>query len=228
MKPKKILLIVFFCVCTVSLMTAGVSCTSETEVSGDIRDGYRILDIRPETGIQRFTVYRGDYIKFNLPDNITQPVVTFPALQESHPLTHDLASTPYFKMKDPGILSFDIGDFKGQINVIEYQEERYKELSALEANDFIKTQHPVIIDVRTRGEYGNGHIKDSTLIPVQELQNRIGELIKYKDDAVLIYCATGNRSTVASKILIDAGFKKVFNLKKGIADWAKNKYPVVR
>jgi rhodanese-related sulfurtransferase len=45
---------------------------------------------------------------------------------------------------------------------------------------------------------------------------------------VLIYCATGNRSTVAAKILIDNGFKRIFNLRRGISGWEQEKLPVVQ
>jgi rhodanese-related sulfurtransferase len=62
------------------------------------------------------------------------------------------------------------------------------------------------------------------LIPVQELQTRLKELSAYKHTDILIYCATGNRSTVASKILIDHGFKRIINMRYGIAQWRHNKY----
>jgi rhodanese-related sulfurtransferase len=56
----------------------------------------------------------------------------------------------------------------------------------------------------------------------------LGELAVYRDRDVVIYCATGNRSTVAAKILLDAGFERVYNIRYGIVDWWKNHLPVVR
>lgn len=50
---------------------------------------------------------------------------------------------------------------------------------------------------------------------MQVLDRNLSVLSEYKDTPVLLYCATGNRSTVAAKILIDNGFKRIFNLKKG-------------
>jgi rhodanese-related sulfurtransferase len=50
----------------------------------------------------------------------------------------------------------------------------------------------------------------------------------YRNQDVLIYCATGNRSTVAAKILIDHGFKRIFNLRQGISGWEREQYPVVK
>jgi len=82
------------------------------------------------------------------------------------------------------------------------------------------------LDVRTHGEYKAGHIENATLIPVQELQSRIKELAEYKNQDILIYCATGNRSTVASKILIDDGFNRIINMRHGIYGWRMEEYPV--
>ena len=54
------------------------------------------------------------------------------------------------------------------------------------------------------------------------------EIGEHKDQDILIYCASGNRSTVASKILIDAGFKRIYNLRHGIAEWAEKGLPIMR
>jgi len=55
----------------------------------------------------------------------------------------------------------------------------------------------------------------------------LGRISGYIRD-ILIYCATGNRSTVASKILNDSGFKQIYNLRYGIYSWSKEKFPVIR
>jgi rhodanese-related sulfurtransferase len=70
--------------------------------------------------------------------------------------------------------------------------------------------------------------RSSFLIPLQQLQVRWQEIAEYRDKDVLIYCATGNRSTVAAKVLIGNGFKRIFNLRQGISGWEREKYPVVQ
>jgi rhodanese-related sulfurtransferase len=77
----------------------------------------------------------------------------------------------------------------------------------------------LLLDVRTQEEYDAGHIEGSTLIPVDELGNRISEIEDYKDKTVLVYCRSGNRSVTASNILISNGFNKVHNLLGGIGAW---------
>jgi len=131
-------------------------------------------------------------------------------------------------MKSMGRFRFSLGSVVGNIHVIEYKQPHYREVEAREAVELLQNLNPLLLDVRTRGEFSNGHIKNALLIPVQELQKRVGELSEYKHSDILIYCATGNRSTVASKILVDNGFKRITNMRYGIYQWAKSNYPIVK
>jgi rhodanese-related sulfurtransferase len=198
------------------------------EASGTVVNGFRILPIQGSDGSVRLTVYRGDYIKFKFDGLSQEPLLTIPALSIRELLPQNPAETPYFKMKKAGTFAFSLGEVKGDLIVADYQETRYREVTANEAAQFIKKDHPLILDVRTAGEYSRGHLRDAVLIPVQELQKRLKELASYKDREILVYCATGNRSTVASKILIDNGFRQITNMRHGIYEWAEDNLPVKR
>lgn len=67
----------------------------------------------------------------------------------------------------------------------------------------------LVIDVRTKEEYKEGHIKGSLNIPLAE----IGEAMKWlvKDASAVVVCASGSRSGQAVKILKFNGFEKVYN-----------------
>ena len=80
----------------------------------------------------------------------------------------------------------------------------------------------MILDVRTPAEYYSGHIPGAVLIPLQQLADRLSEIENHKEKDILIYCRSGNRSTVAAEILNRDGFKKTHNLRDGILDWIKN------
>lgn len=114
------------------------------------------------------------------------------------------------------------------MRVVEYDQPQYHAITAMEAARLIENISPLILDVRTPREYAAGHLENSVLIPVQELQKRYRELEEYRNEDILIYCATGNRSTVAAKILIDNGFRRIHNLKSGISGWARQGYRVVQ
>ncbi len=134
----------------------------------------------------------------------------------------------YVKMKEPGIYRFTAGEVNGTIRVIEYTASSYIELSAGQADKILRNTSPLILDVRTQGEFQRGYIQGAKLLPVQVLQQYLHTLERYKNQDVFIYCATGNRSTVASRILIESGFKRIYNLRYGIADWEKRGYPVIQ
>lgn len=208
------------------IFTPAVS--SESKVDGELRNGYRILFLQDTDQVQKFGVYRGDYIKFRLPDRLDGQEIVFPTLDERKKLAKDIDTAAYIKMKQVGDYPFSIGSLKGIITVTEYEQTSYKAVTAEEGDRFIKENSPLILDVRTPQEYEAGHLENAVLLPVQILQANLDKLEKYKQQPVFIYCATGNRSTVASKILIDSGFKNIVNLRSGIKDWFQKKFPVVR
>jgi rhodanese-related sulfurtransferase len=121
--------------------------------------------------------------------------------------------------------AFSLG--KNENKAVDFEGPGYWELSSDEAADLIKNINPFILDVRTKGEYLKGHLEGAYLLPVQILEREIELIEKYKDQDILIYCRSGNRSTVASKILLDSGFTNVYNLRYGINEWIAKGYPVV-
>jgi rhodanese-related sulfurtransferase len=198
------------------------------DISGELIQGYRVLSIKSDDQVINFNVYRGDYIKFDFDGEIQNPVLEIPALSVKQRLTGQIDDAPYFKMKTAGRFRFTLGSVSGHIKVAEYKQPYYRAVDAKQAAQILKEQKPLLLDVRTRREFKRGHIPDAKLIPVQELQTRLKELSAYKHTDILIYCATGNRSTVASKILIDNGFKRIINMRHGIAQWSRNKYQIVK
>ena len=73
-----------------------------------------------------------------------------------------------------------------------------------------------VVDVRSGGEHGNGHIPGTLNIPVEELRDRLDE-IQLED--VVVYCQVGQRGHIATQIL-KANGAKVRNLDGGFLTWA--------
>jgi phage shock protein E len=67
----------------------------------------------------------------------------------------------------------------------------------------------VIVDVRTKGEYQSGHLKNSINIPLDSLEKNIKKLNKNKP--VITCCASGARSGAATRMLKSNGFEEVYN-----------------
>jgi rhodanese-related sulfurtransferase len=70
-------------------------------------------------------------------------------------------------------------------------------------------QGALIVDVRTVGEYENGHIKGSLNVPLSDIEDAMSWLIK--DVPIIVVCESGSRSAQAKKILEINGYKKVYN-----------------
>jgi rhodanese-related sulfurtransferase len=194
-------------------------------ISGKIADGLRLLSIDPAQTENNFVIYRGDYIQPSVVGSSAFEIV-IPELKVKKAFPVAKGEKSYIKMKKPGLYNFTVGKLQGTIKVIEYSAKHYTELTAAEADKVIKNIQPLILDVRTSGEFRQGHLKNAYLLPVQVLQKKLSSLNSYEDREILIYCATGNRSTVASRILINSGFEKIYNLRYGIKDWAKRKFPI--
>jgi rhodanese-related sulfurtransferase len=155
-------------------------------------------------------------------------MLAIPDLNIKTPLSENLAQTPVVKMKRTGAFPYQIGGINGTITVIVYHQTNYREVSADQGAAVIAGENPLILDVRTPKEFKSGHLDGAVLIPVQQLASHIGKIAAHKDRPVFVYCATGNRSTVASKILIDKGFGQVINLRHGIYDWTRRRHKVVK
>lgn len=62
-----------------------------------------------------------------------------------------------------------------------------------------------IVDVRSEAEFYGGNVPGSINIPLQEIGGRIDEL-KSLEQPLILCCASGNRSGMATQILTQAGF----------------------
>jgi rhodanese-related sulfurtransferase len=80
-----------------------------------------------------------------------------------------------------------------------------------------------LVDVRADHEWGAGRIAGATHVPLAELAERTGEIDK--DRPVVLYCRGGNRSTMATDALTDAGFDAV-KLSEGIVGWSESDLPL--
>lgn len=89
----------------------------------------------------------------------------------------------------------------------------YKDLNIEKAIKLVNSStNLIILDVRTREEYLAGNIPNSINIDVlsQDFKSKIDMLDKNKE--YLVYCRSGNRSTIASSIMSTNGFLNIYNL----------------
>jgi rhodanese-related sulfurtransferase len=90
---------------------------------------------------------------------------------------------------------------------------------------------PLLLDVRTKAEFENGHLKNARNVPVEEFargeyEERLGDIAK--DAAVIVYCRSGRRSGIAQGVLVKDGFTNIKNVDGGILAWAEAGLPIVK
>lgn len=111
---------------------------------------------------------------------------------------------------------------------LESHFSKISQINAAEAVRLMDDEKLLVLDTREDKEYESGHIKGAMHIPSSKIKDRINELDKYKERAVLLYCRSGNRSNVTAKVLAKAGFSNVQNLAGGIMAWNSANLPVTK
>jgi rhodanese-related sulfurtransferase len=89
-----------------------------------------------------------------------------------------------------------------------------------------ESKDPILVDVRTPGEYAQGHLANAVLIDIysDDFKSRIGKLDKSKP--VFVYCKAGSRSSSAVGVFTEMGFKEIYDLSGGITAWQKASKPI--
>jgi thioredoxin 1 len=99
-------------------------------------------------------------------------------------------------------------------------------LSATAFAEQLKKDNTIqLLDVRTPGEFKNGHIQNAINASVNDkhFEEEVSALNKTKP--VFVYCLSGPRSNAAAKQLRAAGFKNVVELPGGMMEWRANNLP---
>ena len=86
----------------------------------------------------------------------------------------------------------------------------------------------VVIDVRDKKDFGNGHIAGAMNIPFSSIDSRVGELESYKEKPIVLVCKMGQHAGSIGRKLKSQGFEDVRRLSGGMAEWGANGLPVVK
>lgn len=109
------------------------------------------------------------------------------------------------------------------------QAQGFESIPAQQFAEQMKTVNQVqLIDVRTPGEYADGHLQGATLINAQDgkFAQRVSELDTQQP--VFVYCRSGRRSAMAAQRLAEMGFVQVIDLRGGIMAWSAKGLPVTQ
>ena len=111
---------------------------------------------------------------------------------------------------------------------IAHQSSKANDLSPTQATRYMNNENAIVIDVNDTAQFEKGHINNAINIPFAELSNKLSELQKYKDKALLTCCTSGKKASSACKLLKKSEFKKVHNITGGLNNWLESNLPVIR
>ena len=101
-------------------------------------------------------------------------------------------------------------------------------LSPQQAINIVNTEQGVFVDLRDAAEYRKSHIVNALNIPAAKLPERMVELDKYKDKAIVLVCKMGQQSSAAGKQLKAAKYDKVYKMTGGMMEWNNLQLPTVK
>ena len=94
----------------------------------------------------------------------------------------------------------------------------YQLITPESAKIMMEESSVIILDVRTPVEYKEGHIEGAILIPDYEILETAEKILTDKNQTILVYCRSGNRSRKAANNLLYLGYQNVYDF-GGIIDW---------
>jgi len=102
------------------------------------------------------------------------------------------------------------------------------QLGTLDVTRLMNQGGTLVLDIREAEDFATGHLPRARHIPMSQLSSRVEEIGKYKDKTVIVTCRNGTRAGGASRLLKQAGFKNVFELRGGLNAWEQASLPVER
>ena len=97
-----------------------------------------------------------------------------------------------------------------------------------EATRMMNSDEAVVIDVRTKAVFSGGHIVNAINIPESEFKAKVAELSQYKEQQVIIVCASGTKAGPLAMLLKKQGFEKISVIGGGISEWIKSGLPLIK
>jgi len=85
---------------------------------------------------------------------------------------------------------------------------------------------PLVVDVRSQGEYDRGHVLGAVHIPFSSIGSGLRQIGFSKHGPVVLYCEHGPRAGIAGLSLFLSGYDRVYSLEGSMKGWRKNEFPI--
>ncbi len=105
---------------------------------------------------------------------------------------------------------------------------KWNELSTAQAVQMLNREDPVVIDVSNSTDYAKGHIRGALHMPPSRIESGNQQLLKYREQPVLVYCRNNQVAPQMAGRLVKLGFTNVNVLGGGLTQWINDQQPVSR
>jgi uncharacterized membrane protein YdjX (TVP38/TMEM64 family)/rhodanese-related sulfurtransferase len=96
-------------------------------------------------------------------------------------------------------------------------------IDVMELQRRINHNETLLLDVRSEKEFlEDGNIRQAVNIPLQQLEQKLAQLEKYREQSISIICRTDKRSATAANLLLKHGFHNIRVVRGGMIDWLKS------
>ena len=105
--------------------------------------------------------------------------------------------------------------------------ESINQMNSDELMEFIELNDAILVDVRTEDEYNSGYIENSLNIDYFSNDFSVNADKLDKNTPIILYCRSGNRSSMSANKISKLGFKEIYNLEGGILEWIEEGNAIV-
>ncbi|MDW6002722.1 rhodanese-like domain-containing protein [Vibrio mangrovi] len=115
------------------------------------------------------------------------------------------------------------------LNIFKSSTAKYQSISVNELTYLVNKENGIVLDIRSKDEFRQGHITDSVnLLPSEIKSGSYGSLENQKSTPIIVVCKSGQTAQESANLLAKAGFEKVSLLKNGLVAWNEANLPLVR
>src|SRR5256885_2783047 len=118
-----------------------------------------------------------------------------------------------------------MSDFR---QILSQAKQQIKEVSPQDVREKLNPANGfTLLDVREGDEWEQGHLDKAVFLPRGFLEQKADKTLPNKQQPIVVYCAGGVRSALATKTLQDLGYTNVVSMAGGYGQWKANGYPIV-
>lgn len=96
---------------------------------------------------------------------------------------------------------------------VRYKKEK---INYTQLKELLKKENAILIDVRSKQEYDEGHLNYAINIPYYEIHFEITKKVKNRQDCIIVYCQSGVRSCKALEELKNLNYNNIYELEGGL------------